>query len=193
MPTFAVSLSRYSLLHQTLRIPPTSRAERPPPTSIMGKRKKSSRGPVGPKRKDPLPSTFTCLFCNHENSVIVKLDKKAGVGQLDCRLCGQQFQCAINYLSAPVDVYGEWVDAAGMRSLVVSSLDSTDTIYKMPWPRGAVGSPATLARVERFQAGASLPKLQTTMTKTRGDTKVTTSLPMTTTMMMSIDPSMAHP
>jgi transcription elongation factor Elf1 len=112
MPTFAVSLSRYSLLHQTLRIPPTSRAERPPPTSIMGKRKKSSRGPVGPKRKDPLPSTFTCLFCNHENSVIVKLDKKAGVGQLDCRLCGQQFQCAINYLSAPVDVYGEWVDAA---------------------------------------------------------------------------------
>ncbi|KAI9158822.1 Elf1 like domain protein [Paramyrothecium foliicola] len=78
----------------------------------MGKRKKSSRGPVGPRKKDPLPSTFTCLFCNHENSVTVKLDKKAGVGQLDCRLCGQQFQCAINYLSAPVDVYGEWVDAA---------------------------------------------------------------------------------
>jgi transcription elongation factor Elf1 len=65
-----------------------------------------------PTQKDPLPSSFTCLFCNHENSVIVKLDKKAGVGQLDCRLCGQQFQCAINYLSAPVDVYGEWVDAA---------------------------------------------------------------------------------
>jgi transcription elongation factor Elf1 len=67
---------------------------------------------MGPKKKDPLPSTFTCLFCNHEKSVVVKLDKKAGVGQLDCRICGQKFQCAVNYLSAAVDVYGEWVDAA---------------------------------------------------------------------------------
>lgn len=89
-------------------------------------------------QKDPLPSQFTCLFCNHENAVTVKLDKKAGVGQLDCRICGQKFQCAVNCmlqseplatllegspadtrfstdLSAAVDVYGEWVDAAGMR------------------------------------------------------------------------------
>ncbi|KAF4120127.1 Transcription elongation factor Elf1 like [Geosmithia morbida] len=36
-------------------------------------------------------------------------DKKAGVGQLDCRICGQKFQCAVN---SAVDVYGEWVDAA---------------------------------------------------------------------------------
>ncbi|POR33440.1 Transcription elongation factor 1 [Tolypocladium paradoxum] len=78
----------------------------------MGKRKKSSRKPMGPKKADPLPSTFTCLFCNHEKSVTVKLDRKAGVGQLDCRVCGQKFQCAVNYLSAAVDVYGEWVDAA---------------------------------------------------------------------------------
>ncbi|KAK5662743.1 hypothetical protein OQA88_6150 [Cercophora sp. LCS_1] len=77
----------------------------------MGKRK-SSRKPQGPKKKDPLPSVFTCLFCNHERSVTVKLDKKAGVGQLDCKICGQKFQCGINYLSAAVDVYSEWVDAA---------------------------------------------------------------------------------
>ncbi|PHH59555.1 hypothetical protein CDD82_2437 [Ophiocordyceps australis] len=78
----------------------------------MGKRKKSSRKPMGPKKSDPLPTTFTCLFCNHEKSVTVKLDRKAGVGQLDCRICGQRFQCSVNYLSAAVDVYGEWVDAA---------------------------------------------------------------------------------
>ncbi|KAF6815860.1 hypothetical protein CMUS01_03768 [Colletotrichum musicola] len=78
----------------------------------MGKRKKSSSKPQGPKRSDPLPSKFTCLFCNHEDSVAVKLDKKAGVGSLNCRVCGQMFQCSINYLSAAVDVYGEWVDAA---------------------------------------------------------------------------------
>ncbi|KAI1256277.1 hypothetical protein MGN70_002440 [Eutypa lata] len=40
------------------------------------------------------------------------MDKKAGVGQLDCKVCGQKFQCGINYLSAAVDVYSEWVDAA---------------------------------------------------------------------------------
>ncbi|KAF4509812.1 hypothetical protein G6O67_003949 [Ophiocordyceps sinensis] len=77
----------------------------------MGKRKSSSK-PQGPRKADPLPTTFTCLFCNHEKSVTVKLDRKAGVGQLDCRVCGQKFQCAVNYLSAAVDVYGEWVDAA---------------------------------------------------------------------------------
>ncbi|KEZ40247.1 hypothetical protein SAPIO_CDS8741 [Scedosporium apiospermum] len=80
----------------------------------MGKRKKSSRGPQGPRKKDPLPTKFTCLFCNHEEAVTVLLDKKGGVGQLDCSVCGQTFQCAINYLSAAVDVYGEWVDAADM-------------------------------------------------------------------------------
>jgi len=77
----------------------------------MGKRKSSSK-PQGPKKRDPLPTTFTCLFCNHEKSVEVKLDKKAGCGWLDCRVCGQKFQCAINYLSSPIDVYSEWVDAA---------------------------------------------------------------------------------
>ncbi|KAH6626355.1 hypothetical protein B0J18DRAFT_138979 [Chaetomium sp. MPI-SDFR-AT-0129] len=77
----------------------------------MGKRKSSSK-PQGPKRRDPLPTVFTCLFCNHEKSVEVKLDKKAGCGWLDCKVCGQKFQCGINYLSSPIDVYSEWVDAA---------------------------------------------------------------------------------
>ena len=96
----------------------------------MGKRKKSSRGPQGPRKvnatllwrsrlqrhcdatrlppslqprltylisqRDPLPKKFTCLFCNHEEAVTVSLDKKGGVGQLDCTVCRQNFQCAIN-------------------------------------------------------------------------------------------------
>ncbi|OAA56989.1 transcription elongation factor [Niveomyces insectorum RCEF 264] len=78
----------------------------------MGKRKKSTRKPMGPKKSESLPTTFTCLFCNHERSVAVKLDRKVGIGYLECKVCGQKFQCGINYLSAAVDVYGEWVDAA---------------------------------------------------------------------------------
>ncbi|KAG6018166.1 hypothetical protein E4U43_007352 [Claviceps pusilla] len=92
----------------------------------MGKRKKSSRKPMGPRKADPLPTTFTCLFCNHEKSVSVKLDRKAGVGQLDCRICGQKFQCAVNYLSAAVDVYGEWVDAAD----AVAKANTTNSGYE---------------------------------------------------------------
>lgn len=78
----------------------------------MGKRKKAAKKPQGPKKNEPLATTFTCLFCNHEKSVTVKLDKKAGAGNLSCKVCGQKFQCGINYLSAPIDVYSEWVDAA---------------------------------------------------------------------------------
>lgn len=43
--------------------------------------------------------------------MIVKLDKKVGVGNLSCKVCGQRFQTGINYLSAAVDVYSDWVDA----------------------------------------------------------------------------------
>ncbi|KAH8794850.1 transcription elongation factor Elf1 like-domain-containing protein [Hyaloscypha finlandica] len=77
----------------------------------MGKRKKAAKKPQGPRKNEPLPTVFPCLFCNHEKSVSVKLDKKAGVGALSCKVCNQQFQCAINYLSAAVDVYSDWVDA----------------------------------------------------------------------------------
>lgn len=77
----------------------------------MGKRKKSSRKPQGPKKQEPLAKVFTCLFCNHEKTVIVKIERKNGVGNLRCKVCGQSFQTSINYLTAPVDVYADWVDA----------------------------------------------------------------------------------
>ncbi|KAK5167559.1 AAA ATPase Elf1 [Saxophila tyrrhenica] len=77
----------------------------------MGKRKKSSRGPTGPKKREPLATSFRCVFCNHETSVSVKIDKKAGVGNLSCKSCGQAFQTGINYLTQPVDVYSDWIDA----------------------------------------------------------------------------------
>ncbi|KAF8471920.1 transcription elongation factor Elf1 like-domain-containing protein [Kalaharituber pfeilii] len=76
----------------------------------MGKRKKSSK-PQGPKKREPLATTFSCLFCNHEKSITCKLDKKASVGTLFCKVCAQTFQTDINSLSAPVDVYSDWIDA----------------------------------------------------------------------------------
>jgi len=67
---------------------------------------------MGPKKKEQLPTVFQCLFCNHEKSVTVKLDRKAGIGYASCKVCGQSHQCPITFLDQAVDVYANWVDAA---------------------------------------------------------------------------------
>ncbi|EJD06037.1 Elf1-domain-containing protein [Fomitiporia mediterranea MF3/22] len=80
----------------------------------MGKRKKSSRKPAtsAARKRTPLDTTFTCLFCHHEKSVNVKIDRKEGIATLLCRICGQRFQGRVNHLTEPIDVYSEWIDAA---------------------------------------------------------------------------------
>lgn len=76
----------------------------------MGKRKGTARKPQK-KVRQTLDITFTCLFCNHEKSVICTLDKKVGIGELHCKICGQHFQTRIHSLSKPVDIYSDWIDA----------------------------------------------------------------------------------
>ncbi|KAI5957118.1 hypothetical protein KGF54_000046 [Candida jiufengensis] len=76
----------------------------------MGKKKSTTRKPAK-KIKQVLDVQFTCLFCNHEKSVICKLDKKNLLGELHCKICGQNFQTSIHSLSQPVDVYSDWIDA----------------------------------------------------------------------------------
>ncbi|GAV27905.1 hypothetical protein PMKS-001373 [Pichia membranifaciens] len=76
----------------------------------MGKRKKSSRGPVK-KLKQKLDTQFTCLFCNHEKAINCTIDKKSNIGTLTCKICGQSFQTSITSLSEPIDIYSTWIDA----------------------------------------------------------------------------------
>ncbi|KAF8894636.1 Elf1-domain-containing protein [Infundibulicybe gibba] len=78
----------------------------------MGKRKKSSRKPAPSRQKVPLDTAFTCLFCHHDKSVTVRLDRKEGVAQLICRVCDQRYQSKVNHLTEPIDIYSEWMDAA---------------------------------------------------------------------------------
>lgn len=61
--------------------------------------------------KQKLDTQFTCLFCNHEKAVSCTLDKRANIGVLTCKICGQSFQAPINSLTDAVDVYSDWVDA----------------------------------------------------------------------------------
>ncbi|KAJ7155942.1 transcription elongation factor Elf1 like-domain-containing protein [Mycena crocata] len=78
----------------------------------MGKRKKAAKKPQQSRQKVPLDTAFTCLFCNHDKSVTVRLDRKEGIAQLACRVCDQRYQSKVNHLTEPVDIYSEWMDAA---------------------------------------------------------------------------------
>ncbi|TCD71884.1 hypothetical protein EIP91_000016 [Steccherinum ochraceum] len=78
----------------------------------MGKRKKSSRKPTGPRRKEPLDTQFTCLFCHHDKSVTVRMDRKEGLAELFCKVCDQRYQSKVNHLTEAIDIYSEWIDAA---------------------------------------------------------------------------------
>ncbi|KAJ1900289.1 hypothetical protein LPJ66_001572 [Kickxella alabastrina] len=75
----------------------------------MGKRKSSRK--VVKKERPKLDTTFDCLFCNHEKSIHVTMDKEHKVGNLRCKICAASYQAAINHLSAAIDVYSEWIDA----------------------------------------------------------------------------------
>ncbi|KAJ1652562.1 hypothetical protein IWQ61_007130 [Dispira simplex] len=75
----------------------------------MGKRKVTRKAVK--KEKEKLDTVFNCLFCNHEKSVTVKMDNEHKVGFIRCGVCPATYQTPINYLSAPIDVYCDWIDA----------------------------------------------------------------------------------
>uniref|UniRef100_A0AAV2LJ87 Transcription elongation factor 1 homolog n=1 Tax=Knipowitschia caucasica TaxID=637954 RepID=A0AAV2LJ87_KNICA len=54
---------------------------------------------------------FTCPFCNHEKSCDVKMERTRNTGVISCTVCLEEFQTPITYLSEPVDVYSDWIDA----------------------------------------------------------------------------------
>lgn len=82
----------------------------------MGKRKKATKKPSGPRRNEPLgmsdsnqlamslkittDTSFTCLFCNHDNSVSVRVDRKEGIAHLVCKVCDQRYQSKVNRASS---------------------------------------------------------------------------------------------
>lgn len=47
---------------------------------------------------------FTKLLCLHR-------DKSRNVGKVYCRVCLESFQTTTSFLSEPVDIYNDWVDA----------------------------------------------------------------------------------
>ncbi|KAH3763534.1 transcription elongation factor 1 [Pelomyxa schiedti] len=76
----------------------------------MGKRKGRKRKPPPRKIKLTVPTQFDCPFCNHEDAVECKMDKKDGIGTVMCNVCKVNYSVNTNALSEPIDVYSAWID-----------------------------------------------------------------------------------
>ncbi|XP_043955266.1 transcription elongation factor 1 homolog isoform X1 [Gambusia affinis] len=77
----------------------------------MGRRKSKRKPPPKKKMTGNLDTQFTCPFCNHEKSCDVKMERTRNTGIISCSVCLEEFQTPITYLSEPVDVYSDWIDA----------------------------------------------------------------------------------
>uniref|UniRef100_A0A7N6BHP0 Transcription elongation factor 1 homolog n=1 Tax=Anabas testudineus TaxID=64144 RepID=A0A7N6BHP0_ANATE len=77
----------------------------------MGRRKSKRKPPPKKKMTGNLDTQFTCPFCNHEKSCDVKMERTCNTGIISCSVCLEEFQTPITYLSEPVDVYSDWIDA----------------------------------------------------------------------------------
>ena len=75
----------------------------------MGRRKTTQKKLK--KKRPEVATTFKCLFCNHEKAVECTLNHKDKIGTLKCRICSEEWQTRIHYLSEPIDVFSEWLDA----------------------------------------------------------------------------------
>eukprot|EP00294_Goniomonas_avonlea_P002264 CAMPEP_0114544120 /NCGR_PEP_ID=MMETSP0114-20121206/2709_1 /TAXON_ID=31324 /ORGANISM="Goniomonas sp, Strain m" /LENGTH=101 /DNA_ID=CAMNT_0001728483 /DNA_START=30 /DNA_END=335 /DNA_ORIENTATION=+ len=74
----------------------------------MGKRKSSKK--IIKKERPKVITIFNCPFCNHERSVEVKMKRTESRAEARCRTCSANYATTINKLSAPIDIYCEWVD-----------------------------------------------------------------------------------
>lgn len=74
-------------------------------------KKKSKRQATSKKPTSPLDTLFNCPFCNHEKSCEVKMDRVKNIARIGCRICNEEFTTIVTYLSEPIDVYSDWIDA----------------------------------------------------------------------------------
>ncbi|GMH69831.1 hypothetical protein TrST_g4701 [Triparma strigata] len=75
----------------------------------QGRRAKKQK--VQTKARPKVATKFKCPFCNHTDSVECKLNNRSGTGSLSCRVCSAGFEMPVHYLTEPIDIFYEWLDA----------------------------------------------------------------------------------
>mmetsp|Transcript_5441 Transcript_5441/g.8031 ORF Transcript_5441/g.8031 Transcript_5441/m.8031 type:complete len:126 (+) Transcript_5441:24-401(+) len=74
----------------------------------MGRRK--SKAVVRKPKRGKVATIFDCPFCNEVESVKVYIDQSNQTGNISCRECLASYSTKIHKLSAPIDVFTEWID-----------------------------------------------------------------------------------
>ncbi len=73
--------------------------------------KASKRKPAKKKPRQKMEKTFACPFCHNDACIDMKIDKHDQMGTATCRVCAAGYQTVSNYLTEPIDIYSEWIDA----------------------------------------------------------------------------------
>mmetsp|Transcript_18294 Transcript_18294/g.51632 ORF Transcript_18294/g.51632 Transcript_18294/m.51632 type:complete len:86 (-) Transcript_18294:104-361(-) len=76
----------------------------------MGKRKSRKKPMPTKSRGFEVPKVFQCPFCNHDKSVECDIDVNKGLGRLECRVCGENYQMLTTALTEPIDIFSAWID-----------------------------------------------------------------------------------
>jgi len=79
------------------RVPPSQQAQRRYATVAFATMNTSLTQP----QREGLDTKFKCVFCNSEDSISTKIDKKAGVASLSCKNCVQSYQMSANCMPRP--------------------------------------------------------------------------------------------
>ena len=95
----------------------------------MGKRKSRQVQAKGPAPK--VDKVFDCPYCSRMKTVEIKLNKREGVGQLFCRVCGVKYQRKLGPLMKEVDIYCDWIDEAhainSQKQKTIGLVDASDS------------------------------------------------------------------
>jgi hypothetical protein len=80
------------------RVPPSRKAQRRyAPVAIANNEHEHAQFLTQPQpQREGLDTKFKCVFCNSEDSISTKIDKKAGVASLSCKNCVQSYQMSAN-------------------------------------------------------------------------------------------------
>ena len=78
---------------------------------------------------------FTCLFCHHDKSVSVRINRKEGVAQLLCKVCDQRYQSKANRTCLSPSAWDSFLTACVQTSLSPSTSTRSGLMLQMPQRR----------------------------------------------------------
>ncbi|KAI0986098.1 hypothetical protein GJ496_003519 [Pomphorhynchus laevis] len=77
----------------------------------MAKKRTRRKAPAKRKLLTPLDTVFTCPFCQYEKACEVTINRRRRTAEIICKICNEEYRTNSTELSAPIDIYNDWIDA----------------------------------------------------------------------------------